>query len=85
MQHGGKASAPQVGLLAQELEQVFPELVSTDKEGYQAVNYAQLAPVLREVIKEQQAQIEALKAATAKAELQTVKFCLSGCSRRGRS
>jgi hypothetical protein len=75
VQHGGKAGAPQVGLLAQELEKVYPELVSTDKEGYKAVNYSQLTPVLIEALKEQQAQIEALKAqnATAKAELQTVK------------
>jgi hypothetical protein len=75
VQHGGKAGAPQVGLIAQELEKLYPELVSTDAEGYKAVNYAQLTPVLLEALKEQQAQIEALKAeaATAKAELQTVK------------
>jgi hypothetical protein len=70
VQHGGKAGAPQVGLIAQELEKVYPELVSTDKDGYKAVNYAQLTPVLLEALKEQQAQIEALKreATTAKAQ-----------------
>ena len=65
VQHGGKAGAPQVGLLAQELEKLYPELVATGADGYKAVNYAQLAPVLIEAIKEQQAQIEALKAQVA--------------------
>jgi len=52
----------QVGVLAQEVERIYPELVSTDNKGYKAVNYAQLTPVLLEAIKEQQQQIEALKA-----------------------
>ncbi|RTQ48535.1 tail fiber domain-containing protein [Hymenobacter gummosus] len=51
----------QIGLLAQEVETVFPELVSTDAQGYKAVNYAQLAPVLIEALKEQQRQIEQLR------------------------
>jgi molybdenum-dependent DNA-binding transcriptional regulator ModE len=64
-----------VGLLAQEVERIYPELVSTDKDGYKAVNYAQLTPVLIEALKEQQQQMEALQAAAARAqaELQTVK------------
>jgi hypothetical protein len=61
VQRGGTAGAEQVGLLAQELEQVYPELVSTDAQGYKAVNYAQLTPVLLEAIKEQQLQIRALQ------------------------
>jgi len=68
VRHGGTAGAPQVGLLAQEVEKIYPELVSTDKDGYKAVNYAQLTPVLIEALKELAAQNEALKA-----ELQTVK------------
>ena len=50
----------QVGVLAQELEKVYPELVSTGPDGYKAVNYAQLTPVLLEAIKELQAQVETL-------------------------
>jgi hypothetical protein len=61
VQHGGVAGAEQVGLLAQEVEAIFPELVSTDAEGYKAVNYAQLTPVLLEALKEQQRQIEQLQ------------------------
>jgi len=58
----------QIGLLAQELEQVYPELVSTDKDGYKAVNYAQLTPVLLEAIKELAAQNEALRHRAGQAE-----------------
>ncbi|UOR06436.1 tail fiber domain-containing protein [Hymenobacter aerilatus] len=60
--HGGVAGAEQVGLLAQEVEKVYPELVSTDAQGYKAVNYAQLTPVLLEAIRELAAQNEALQA-----------------------
>ena len=65
VQHGGTAGASQVGVIAQEIEKIYPELVSTDKDGYKAVNYAQLTPVLIEALKEQQAQIEVLKAQNA--------------------
>lgn len=65
VQHGGAAGAEQLGLLAQEVEQVYPELVSTDAQGYKAVNYAQLAPVLIEAIKELKAENAALQAGAA--------------------
>ncbi|AHJ97155.1 tail fiber domain-containing protein [Hymenobacter swuensis] len=68
IRHGGTTGARQVGLLAQEVEKIYPELVSTDAEGYKAVNYAQLTPVLIEALKEQQAQIVALQARAATAE-----------------
>lgn len=51
----------QMGLLAQELEKVYPELVSTDADGFKAVNYAQLTPVLVEAIKELAGQNAALR------------------------
>ena len=50
-----------MGRIAQEVEQRYSELVHTDAQGYKAVNYAQLTPVLIKAIKEQQARIEALK------------------------
>jgi hypothetical protein len=48
----------QVGLIAQDVEQVLPALVRTDKNGYKAVAYDKLSAVLLEAIKEQQQQIE---------------------------
>ncbi len=42
----------QFGLIAQELEKIIPELVSTNSEGYKAIEYSHLVPVLIEAIKE---------------------------------
>ena len=64
-QRGGAAGAEQVGVLAQEVEQIYPELVSTGPDGFKAVNYAQLTAVLIEALKEQQAQLQALHTAHA--------------------
>ncbi len=52
-----------IGLLAQEILEVFPELVKEgdDKNGTLSVNYQGLVPVLINAIKEQQTQIDELK------------------------
>lgn len=49
----------QTGVLAQEVQKLFPELVTENKDGLLAVNYSGLIPVLIESIKEQQKQINA--------------------------
>jgi hypothetical protein len=48
------------GFLAQELKDVYPELVRQDTLGYYYVNYIGLIPVLVEALKDQKAQINAL-------------------------
>ena len=48
----------QTGMLAQEVQKMFPELVKENKDGVLAVNYAGLIPVLIESVKEQQQIIE---------------------------
>jgi hypothetical protein len=53
----------QYGMLAQEVEKIFPELVKTDEQGMKAVNYSGLIPVLLQAVKEQHEEIEKLKAA----------------------
>ena len=50
----------QTGVLAQEVQKLFPGLVSENKEGLLAVNYSGLIPVIIESIKEQQKQIDVL-------------------------
>ncbi len=52
----------QIGLIAQEVEAFFPELVTTGDEGYKSVAYDQMVPILLEAIKEQQGQIADLQA-----------------------
>ncbi len=51
----------QIGVIAQEVEIIFPELVNTDNDGYKSVSYEKLTPILIEAIKEQQKEIEQLK------------------------
>jgi trimeric autotransporter adhesin len=51
----------QLGLSAQEVEKLFPEIVQTNADGYKAVDYSRLTPVLIEGMKEQQQQIEMLQ------------------------
>jgi hypothetical protein len=43
---------PQIGLIAQDVETVIPEVVLTDKEGFKSVTYDKLAAVLIEAVKE---------------------------------
>jgi hypothetical protein len=47
------------GVIAQEIEEVMPELVITRESGYKAVNYEKIIPLLIESIKEQQNAIVA--------------------------
>ena len=46
-----------IGLVAQEVEKVFPELVVEDEQGYKGIAYSKLSVILLEAIKEQQGQI----------------------------
>jgi hypothetical protein len=70
---GYKGTEQQIGVSAQSVEKVLPEVVhlapidddgegnSVSGEEYKTVNYGRLVPLLIEAIKEQQAQIEELK------------------------
>ncbi len=51
-----------VGFSAQEIQNVFPDLVSEDPSGLLGVDYIGMIPILLEAIKEQQAVIEELSA-----------------------
>jgi hypothetical protein len=50
-----------VGVIAQEIEEILPELVQTRESGYKAVKYDKLVALLIEGMKEQQVQIDNLK------------------------
>ena len=56
-------SVSKIGLLAQEVQKSFPELVkkANDSEGTLSINYQGMIPILLNAIKEQQAQIKILK------------------------
>lgn len=52
----------EVGVIAQEIEEVIPDLVNTNEQGIKSVKYGNMVAVLIEAIKDQQKRIEALEA-----------------------
>ena len=56
-------SQTQVGVVAQDVEAVLAQAVTTDADGYKSVQYDKLIPLLIEAIKEQQEEIDKLKKA----------------------
>ena len=50
-----------VGVIAQEIEKVLPEVVGTREDGTKAVKYDRIIPLLIEAIKELKAEIDTLK------------------------
>jgi len=64
----GFSEGQHYGVIAQDLEKVIPEAVSTDSEGYKAVSYNDLVPVLIEAVKALKAENEELKKRIEKIE-----------------
>ena len=56
------------GLIAQELQEICPELVYENSNGLLNVNYIEIIPILIEAIKEQQEEIDNLKKTINKKE-----------------
>ena len=54
-------SGHDIGVIAQEIEAVLPEVVTTRENGYKAVRYEKIIPLLIEAIKEQQNKINELE------------------------
>jgi hypothetical protein len=61
----GFPAGRQLGLIAQEVEKIVPEVVNTDSQGYKSVSYDSLVPLLIEALKEQQQTIAKLQRVTA--------------------
>ena len=86
----------QIGVIAQKLEQVYPELVITDANGYKTVDYPKLTAVLIEAVKKQQDQIinyqqritnnelRITSLEALEAELETIKAMLNLDERAGK-
>lgn len=56
---GPKEGEDDIGFIAQEVEAVVPQAVSTDSEGMKSVDYPKLVPILVKAIQEQQAVSDA--------------------------
>jgi hypothetical protein len=59
---GEQVGTHDVGLIAQDVEAVLPEAVTTQEDGYKNLAYTKVIPLLVEAMKEQQTMIEALRA-----------------------
>lgn len=57
LENGGS----EIGVIAQEVEDVLPDVVNTNEDGIKSVKYGNIVAVLIEAMKEQQAQIDELK------------------------
>jgi hypothetical protein len=57
-----------IGLIAQNLEKIYPELVITNENGYRSISYGRLSAVLAESVKELHIQNKGLRN-----ELRTLK------------
>lgn len=66
-------SGRMLGFIADELGQVFPQLVQKDEEGFEAINYDGLIPVLVSAIQEQHERIVALENALNSKKEPTIK------------
>lgn len=50
------------GFIAQEVEQVFPDLVRKNKEGFYSVNYIEFIPIMLQALKEEDKKVTELEA-----------------------
>lgn len=62
---GEAKDQPCIGVVAQEVERVFPELVSMDENGIKRVYYAGLIGPLIEAVKELEARVRSLESELA--------------------
>ena len=51
-----------MGVIAQDVEKVFPDIVNTDEDGLKSVNYNGIIGALVEAVKELSARVEELEA-----------------------
>ena len=61
VEQGKDPSVSEAGVLAQEIEAVLPEVITTREDGFKAVRYEKLVPLLIEAIKDLKAEVEYLK------------------------
>ncbi len=69
-QHIASDDRTHYGVVAQELETLFPEIVYTDNNGLKSVNYTELIPVIIQSLQEQQKQIDTKDATITKQQEQ---------------
>jgi hypothetical protein len=66
-----------VGVIAQDVEAVLPEAVTTDEAGYKSVRYHELIPLLIEAVKEQAQTVKDLSRLVAQQQEEIARFTAS--------
>ena len=56
---GNKEGERGIGMIAQEVQKVYPELVVVSKDGYLSIDYGKFTVVLLQAVKELQSQVSA--------------------------
>ena len=56
----GDPDNKQIGMVAQELEEIWPGLVSEDANGIKAIKYSVLVPILIKALQELSSKVDAL-------------------------
>jgi hypothetical protein len=59
----GDPDNKQIGMVAQELEAIWPKLISEDQDGLKSIKYSVLVPILVKAVQELAAKVETLEAA----------------------
>ena len=59
--HEVTKSTPKTGLIAQEVQEVLPEVIKEREDGFLALDYSKMMGLMVEAMKEQQTQIEKLR------------------------
>ena len=51
----------EIGLIAQEVKEIFPELVTTDSKGYNYIDYSRITAILLQCVKDLNHEIKEMK------------------------
>ena len=70
----GHPTDPQIGLIAQEVAEAFPELVTVDSQGYLSLAYPKLTAVLLGALQEMEARYRTLEARTREMEARLLRL-----------
>lgn len=62
------------GLLAQELQRIYPELVHKGQDGYLGINYVELVPILIRSIQELKAELDEVKGNSSRMEARSASL-----------
>lgn len=80
--YGLREGTRSIGVIAQELEQLFPELVVVDDTGYRSVDYGALAAIAIAGVQRLRRELEAVRGPDRKRTRQTTRIIRRRPARR---